>query len=125
MNPKCQGRAIPDTFSARSAHLTGLKMMPVNRGVSFDHLVSEREQLRWHLKTQCSGGLQIDDQLDFRRLYDWQVGWLFPPENATDVDSKLSISLRQISSVTHETAGHSKFTKWVHRRNGMTCRKCN
>ena len=32
MNPKCQGRAIPDTFSARSAHLTGLKMRRITRG---------------------------------------------------------------------------------------------
>src|SRR6516225_3835089 len=43
MNPKCQGRAIPDTFSARSAHLTGLKMMPVSRAaVAVGTCVSSR-----------------------------------------------------------------------------------
>ena len=38
-NPKCLGRAIPDTFSARSADLTDLKMRRITRGASFDHLV--------------------------------------------------------------------------------------
>ena len=33
MNPKCLGLMVPDTFSARSAHLTGLKMMPITRAV--------------------------------------------------------------------------------------------
>src|SRR5215471_19137916 len=33
------------TFDARSAHLTGLKMIRINRGVSFDHLISRREDL--------------------------------------------------------------------------------
>jgi len=43
MNPKCLGRGIPDTFSARSADLTGLKMRRITRAASFDYLVGERE----------------------------------------------------------------------------------
>src|SRR5262245_61940264 len=34
MNPKCLGTSFPDTFSARSAHLTGLKMIRITRAVS-------------------------------------------------------------------------------------------
>ena len=30
-NPKCLGGNVPDTFSARSAHLTGLKMRRITR----------------------------------------------------------------------------------------------
>jgi hypothetical protein len=33
-NPKCLGGSVPDTFSARSAHLTGLKMGRITRAVS-------------------------------------------------------------------------------------------
>jgi hypothetical protein len=33
-NAKCLGERVPDTFDARSAHLTGLKMMPVNRAIN-------------------------------------------------------------------------------------------
>ena len=47
-NPKCLGRAIPDTFSARSADLMDLKMRRITRGASFDHLVGEREHHRRH-----------------------------------------------------------------------------
>src|SRR5262249_31345266 len=32
MNPKCLGRNVPDTFDARSADLTGLKMRRITRG---------------------------------------------------------------------------------------------
>ena len=40
-NPKCLGRSVPDTFDAKSADFTGLKMRRITRGVSFDHLVGE------------------------------------------------------------------------------------
>src|SRR6516165_5276825 len=33
-NPKCLGRGIPDTFSAKSADSTGLKMRRITRAVS-------------------------------------------------------------------------------------------
>ena len=39
MNPKCLGGPVPDTFSARSAHLTGLKMRRITRAGSFNQLV--------------------------------------------------------------------------------------
>ena len=48
MNPKCLAGVVPDTFSARSAHLTGLKMIRITRGASFDHLMGEGEQLVRH-----------------------------------------------------------------------------
>ena len=31
MNPKCLGTSLPDTFSAKSAHLTGLKMRRITK----------------------------------------------------------------------------------------------
>jgi hypothetical protein len=37
----------------------------------FDHLVSERDQLWWHVKPNRFGCLEIDDQLELRRLYNW------------------------------------------------------
>jgi len=37
MNPKCLGGSVPDTFSARSADLTGLKMRRITRAVSLNH----------------------------------------------------------------------------------------
>ena len=60
-NPKCLGGDFPDTFSARSAHLTGLKMRRITRAVSLDHLVCEREQLVWNLEAERPRGLEVDD----------------------------------------------------------------
>ena len=41
-----------------------------------DHLVGEREQ-RWrNCEAECLGRLQVDDQLELRRLLDGQVGGL-------------------------------------------------
>src|SRR5262245_40229655 len=42
MNPKCLGTSLPDTFSARSAHLTGLKMIRITRAGSSDDRLRQR-----------------------------------------------------------------------------------
>ena len=52
INPKCQTRPRFDTFSARSADLTGLKMIRITRAASFDHLVGGGEQRRRHDETE-------------------------------------------------------------------------
>jgi hypothetical protein len=68
MNPKCLGGSFPDTFSARSAHLTGLKMIRITRAASFDHLVGECKQLVRHVETERLSGFEIDHEFEFRRL---------------------------------------------------------
>ena len=47
-NPKCQTLPGFDTFSAKSADLTGLKMRRITRAVSFNHLVGAAEQRQRH-----------------------------------------------------------------------------
>src|SRR6516165_5406795 len=94
MNPKCLGGSVPDTFDAKSAHLTGLKMIRITRAASFDHLVGAGKKRRRDFDAQTLGGLQIDDQFEFRRQRDWQVGWLLALENPAGVDTNLSIGSR-------------------------------
>src|SRR5262249_34576877 len=50
---KCLGRTIPDTFDARSADSTGLKMRQITRGESFDDLVGAGEQHGRNFKSDC------------------------------------------------------------------------
>ena len=70
MNPKCQTRPGFDTFSARSADLTGLKMRRITRAASFDDLVGDGEQFVRNLEAERLGRLEVDEQLNFRGLLD-------------------------------------------------------
>src|SRR5262249_5337878 len=91
MNPKCLGKDFPDTFSARSAHLTGLEMRRITRAASFDHLVGAAEQREWHREPKRLGSLEVKDQFDFGELLHRQIGGILALENATDIDADLSI----------------------------------
>jgi hypothetical protein len=71
MNPKCQTRPRFDTFSARSADLTGLKMRRITRGGSFDHLVGAGEQGGWNFEPERLCRDQVDDEVELCRLLYW------------------------------------------------------
>ena len=71
MNRKCQTRPGFDTFSAKSADLTGLKMRRITSAASFDHLVGDQEEVTTDRQPQLSCSLQIDDQFEARWLVDW------------------------------------------------------
>src|SRR6516164_6770856 len=86
MNPKCQTRPGFDTFSAKSADLTGLKMRRITRAVSsFDHLVGAGEHDRSNLETNRPRGLDVDHQCESGRSFNWQISRLGSLENAIDV----------------------------------------
>ena len=50
------------------------------------------------------GGLEIDDEIELGRLKHRQIGRLFTLENSPDIDTSLTICVRGIGSVTHQTA---------------------
>ena len=59
----------------------------------FDHLVGEREQVRWNFDAECLCGGEVDDQLEFSPEFDRQVAGLFALENPADVDAGAAIDL--------------------------------
>jgi len=64
---KCLGPRLPDTFSARGAELTGLKMRRITRGVSLDHLVGADQKRLGDYESQRFGGLGVHHHLEFDR----------------------------------------------------------
>ena len=52
-----------------------------------DHLVGGGQQRFRDGKAERLGGLEVDDEFDFGRLLDWQIGWLGPLENLAGVDA--------------------------------------
>src|SRR5215472_8001912 len=112
-NPKCLGSSLPDTFSARSADSTGLKMRRITRAVSLDHLVGEREQIVGDFDAERSGCLEVDHELEFDRLQDRQVGGPCALENPRGVDAILAIGVDDIYAVAQQPARHGKFSKLI------------
>src|SRR5215475_7415435 len=119
MNPKCLGGPLPDTFSAKSAHLTGLKMIRITRAASFDHLVGDRHHSRRNRKAQRLGSLVVDYQFELGRLYHRQICDLCAVENTPDIDAHLKHVLGAHGRVAHQAASSDELTPLVHRGNRM------
>src|SRR5215469_2754231 len=99
MNPKCQTRPGFDTFSARSADLTGLKMRRITRGVSFDYLVSVLQERLGNSESEGFRRLEIDHQLELARQLYRKFARLGAFQDAIDVAGRLPIMLRQINAI--------------------------
>src|SRR5262249_54003346 len=59
---------------------------------SLNHLVREGQQLVWNLEAERFGRFEVDHQLEFGWLQDWQFSRLGTFENAAGIDARLSIS---------------------------------
>jgi hypothetical protein len=57
----------------------------------FDHVVRERQQRIRNGNANSPGSREVDNQLEFCRLFNRQVGWFFAFEDAAGVDAGLLI----------------------------------
>jgi hypothetical protein len=71
---------------------------------SFDHLVGLREQRRRHVEAEGPGGFEIDHELVFRRLLEWQFTGFFTPQNAIDIAGGAAKYLGAIGTVECQAA---------------------
>src|SRR5262249_24091367 len=72
---------------------------------SFDHLVGAGEQRRRNFQVKRPGRLEIDDELDFGRLHDRQIGGLGALEDASDIVAHLTPHIGKISSIDNQYLG--------------------
>src|SRR5262245_18814608 len=96
---------------------------PQQTGSLFDHLVGGGKYCRRHGEVEHPGGLGIDDQLELRGLYDWQVRGLHALEDAAGVDTHLTVRIRQAGSVTHQPADFGILTSRIYRGNRVARRQ--
>src|SRR5215468_7641190 len=88
---------------------------------SFDHLGSPDEQRGRHGETERLGSLHVDDQFEFRRLLDRQIGGLGASENFIDVVASTAGQIGYVGAV-HDQSARGELSVKVDRRQMMVCR---
>jgi hypothetical protein len=58
----------------------------------FDHVVGAQQKRFRDRQPECFRDLEVDDQLEFRRLLDRQVGRLRPAQNLIDKVGRMGLS---------------------------------
>jgi hypothetical protein len=79
--------------------------MQCSKASLFDHLVSKGKQLRRNIKPKRLCRLDVDHQLELRRLLDRQIGRLGAIEDFRGVDAELAISIEIVGSIAYKSAG--------------------
>src|SRR5262249_21972808 len=89
----------------------------------FDHLVGEQLQRVGHLDAEQSRRLRVDDELEFARLQDRQVGGLRAFEDLPGVDGDMTRPVRAIDPVAHQPAGFDSLASAIGRGNPIVRRQ--
>src|ERR1700737_4462532 len=89
--------------------------------VLFDHLVGGGEQCGRNFKPERLRGLYVDGELESRRLFERQVGGLRAFENESNVVATFVIAVAKHRSVAYESTGFHKLTKFIKRRDCVSC----
>src|SRR5882724_13608393 len=84
--------------------------------LSADHLIRLEEERRGNREPERLSGLEIDDQLELRRLLHRQVGGLSPLEDLVHIDSSSAAEVARAWPVGHESTGLHKRAYVVHGR---------
>src|SRR5262245_62658514 len=67
-----------------------------------NHLIRPQQQRRRDREAQGFGGLEVDDEFEFRRLLDGEISWLGASENLVHIDRSTSRHFGDINSIGHE-----------------------
>src|SRR5215207_6218961 len=78
---------------------------------SFDHLVGAGEERGRNGEAERFGGLQVEDELKFRRLLDGQVVRRCPLQNSINIPSRPPVFLAQVRAVRGKPARSREFAK--------------
>src|SRR6185295_20284401 len=94
-----------------------------NKTALFDHFIRDGNEPRWNGEAERLGGLEIDDELEFGRLQDRQIGRLRAFQDLPNIVAGLPIRVRDIRAVADQTASNGEFAELINRRQLVLCRK--
>ena len=77
---------------------------PQQKTSLFDHIIGERQQVRWNIETKRPRGLKVDCDFEFYRRLCRQIGRAGSLQNAIDVGSRALEYVDRISPVRHQAA---------------------
>src|SRR5215470_2221708 len=83
-----------------------------------DHLVGAHQHRSRHSEAQRLGGLEVDDQLEGRRLLDRQIRGLGALEDLSRVSTDQAKGRNEAWPIADQAAGSGEFTPRIARRNG-------
>src|SRR5262249_58861682 len=84
-----------------------------------DHLVCDGEKPWREAEAECSGGVEVDHELELARLHDRQVGRLLALGNPAGVDATLPLGPGKTRSLTLQTAAFGGLSKRIDPRHPL------
>src|SRR5262249_51091303 len=83
---------------------------------SFDHFAGASEDRSWDREPECLCSIEIDDEIEQRRLYNREVGRLISVEHPSDIGANLTVYPGEVRAVANQSADINELTPFVHRR---------
>src|SRR5437763_6370652 len=77
---------------------------------SFDHFVGAQHQLLGDRNTECLGRLEIDHQIELRRLLERQITGLCALQDFVHIGRCSPVLLEDIGTVAHQRTGSNELT---------------
>src|SRR5262245_40069057 len=111
--PQCNRHVC---FTPESRHLQCSSRCPLwaNNGHHahlLDYFVGSGEQLIWNRKAERLCSLEVEYQIEFRRLHDRQVGGFCPLENAACVHTKQAVCFGKTGAIGSQGSVNSEQPK--------------
>ncbi len=78
--------------------------------------IRSRQHVRWNGQADLLGGFEVDEQFEFRRLLDGDVGGLCALENLVDHPCGASVGFDRVGCVRHQATAVSKIPPSTYRR---------
>src|SRR6185295_5631688 len=88
-----------------------------------DHLIRSLDERRRDRQAEGLGGFEVDDQLELRRLLDWEVRGLRALEDLVHIGGRSPKRISEARSIGHEAPDIDEIPRRVHGRQAMLCRQ--